>query len=182
MFEEYTIGMEDRVILVDEADREVGSAEKLEAHREGKRHRAFSIFVFNSAGQLLLQKRSSRKYHSGGLWSNTCCSHPRPGDPIQDEARKRLLEEMGFQCDLQWIFTFSYNVQFTNELSENEIDHVFIGRYDGDPTPNPDEAEDWKWMDLEDLVNDVKADPDAYSYWLKICLDRVVDFWVAERF
>lgn len=174
--------MEDQVILVDESDKEIGTAGKLEAHREGKRHRAFSIFVFNPAGQLLLQKRSSKKYHSDGLWSNTCCSHPRPGIPIQDEARRRLGQEMGFDCDLQWIFSFHYQIQFKNDLTENEIDHVFIGRYDGDPKPNPEEADDWKWMDLEDLINDVKARPDAYSYWLRVCIDQVLEFWVAERF
>jgi isopentenyl-diphosphate Delta-isomerase len=174
--------MEDRVILVDETDREIGSAGKLEAHRDGKLHRAFSIFVFNPDGLLLMQKRSTKKYHSDGLWTNTCCSHPRPGEPIEMEVRRKLMQEMGFECDLQWIFSFTYKVQFKNDLIEHEIDHVFIGRFDGAPSPNPDEVDGWKWMDLEELSNDVKANPQTYSYWLKICLEQVLEFWVAERF
>ena len=174
--------MEDKVILVDESDNEIGSAEKLEAHQKGERHRAFSIFVFNPAGLLLLQKRASKKYHSGGLWSNTCCSHPRPGFPIEQEARRKLQQEMGFECDLQWIFQFSYKTEFPNSLIENEIDHVFVGRYDHDPSPNPDEADEWKWMELEDLVNDLKAHPESYTYWLRACIDQLVEAWVAERF
>ena len=174
--------MEERVILVDESDREIGSEDKLEAHRQGKLHRAFSIFVFNPDGQILLQKRSTKKYHSDGLWTNTCCSHPRPGEPIDEEVQRKLKQEMGFQCDLQWIFNFTYKVQFKNSLIEHELDHVFIGRYDGSPQPNPDEVDDWKWMDLEALINDVKVNPEIYSYWLKICIDQVLEFWVAERF
>lgn len=174
--------MEDRVILVDESDREIGSAGKLEAHRDGKLHRAFSIFVFNPIGQMLLQKRSMKKYHSDGLWSNTCCSHPRPGERIETEAGLKLQQEMGFQCELQWIFSFAYKIQFKNSLIENEIDHVFIGRFDGTPTPNPDEVDDWKWMDLEAVVNDVRLHPHTYSYWFTICLDQVLESWVAERF
>jgi len=174
--------MEERVILVDESDREIGLEEKLEAHRQGKLHRAFSIFVFNPEGQILLQKRSTKKYHSDGLWTNTCCSHPRPGEPMEQEVRRKLLQEMGFECDLQRIFSFTYKVEFKNNLIENEIDHVFIGRYDGSPKPNPDEVDDWKWMDLEILINDVKTNPGIYSYWLKICIDQVLEFWVAERF
>jgi isopentenyl-diphosphate Delta-isomerase len=174
--------MEERVILVDESDNAIGSAEKLQAHRDGKLHRAFSIFVFNPAGELLLQKRSSKKYHSDGLWSNTCCSHPRPGVPMETEVRRRLRQEMGFECELQWVFRFDYRVELKNNLIEHEIDHVFIGRHDGNPVPNPDEVEDWKWMSLETLINDVNANPQNYSYWLTICLDQVLEFWVAERF
>ena len=174
--------MEERVILVDESDREIGSEEKLEAHRQGKLHRAFSIFVFNREGQVLLQKRSPQKYHSDGLWTNTCCSHPRPGEPMELEVQRKLKQEMGFECDLQWIFNFTYKVQFKNHLIENEVDHVFIGRFDGSPKPNADEVVDWKWMDLETLVVDVKKNPESYSYWLKTCIDQVLEFWVAERF
>jgi isopentenyl-diphosphate delta-isomerase len=174
--------MEDRVILVDESDQEIGSEEKLEAHRQGKLHRAFSIFVFNPEGQVLLQKRSTKKYHSDGLWTNTCCSHPRPGEPMEKEIQRKLEQEMGFECDLQWIFNFTYKVEFQNQLIEHEIDHVFIGRYDGSPKPNPEEVDDWKWMDLEALINDLKTNPETYSYWLKMCIDQVLEFWVAERF
>ena len=174
--------MEERVILVDESDREIGSEEKLEAHRQGKLHRAFSIFVFNPDGQILLQKRSTKKYHSDGLWTNTCCSHPRPGEPMDQEVQRKLMQEMGFQCNLQWAFNFTYRVQFENNLIEHEVDHVFIGRYDGSPKPNPDEVDDWKWMDLEELINDVKKNPDIYSHWLTVCIDQVLEFWLAERF
>jgi len=174
--------MEERVILVDESDQEIGSQEKLEAHKKGNLHRAFSIFVFNPDGQLLLQKRSTKKYHSDGLWSNTCCSHPRPGEPFELEVRKKLMQEMGFQCDLQRIFSFTYKIKFKNNLIENELDHVWIGRYDGNPKPNPDEVDDWKWIDLETLINDLKKNPQIYSYWLKICIDRVLEFRVAEHF
>lgn len=178
----YYARMEDQIILVDEQDREIGTAGKLDAHRAGQRHRAFSIFVFNPAGQLLLQKRASKKYHSGGLWSNTCCSHPRPGASLEEEAHRRLKEEMGFECDLQRIFSFEYRVQFENDLWENEIDHVFVGGYDGNPSPDPEEAEDWKWMDLEALVNDVKTNPESYSYWLRISIDQVLEYWVSQNF
>jgi isopentenyl-diphosphate delta-isomerase len=174
--------MEDRVILVDETDCEIGSASKSEAHRDGKLHRAFSIFVFNPAGQLLLQKRSMKKYHSDGLWSNTCCSHPRPGEKIEKEVLRKLQQEMGFQCALQWVFSFPYKIQFKNNLIENEIDHVFIGRFDGSPSPNPDEVDGWKWMDLKAVVHDVKLHPHTYSYWLTICLDQVLEFWIAQKF
>jgi isopentenyl-diphosphate delta-isomerase len=101
---------------------------------------------------------------------------------MDQEVRRKLMQEMGFECDLRWIFSFDYRVKFTNDLIENEIDHVFIGRYDGNPSPNPDEVDDWKWLDLEALVYDVKDNPQAYSYWLKICIDQVLEFWVGERF
>ncbi len=173
---------QEEVILVDENDHETGTCEKLRAHEEGKLHRAFSIFVFNPDGQLLLQKRSRHKYHSDGLWTNTCCSHPRPGHAMEVEVKRKLMQEMGFACDVQWSFRFPYRVEFDNGMIEHEIDHVFIGRYDGKVSPNPAEVEDWKWMDLESLMIDVKTNSDAYSYWLKICIDRVLEFWVAERF
>ena len=166
--------MEERVILVDENDREVGTAEKLEAHREAKLHRAFSIFVFNSDGKLLLQKRGHSKYHSGGLWTNTCCSHPRPGKPIVSEARRKLSEEMGFECDLEKLFHFTYKAQLENNFFEHEFDHVFMGTFDGDPTPHPEEVEDWKWIDVKVLKEDLQKNPGHYSYWLRLCMDRFV--------
>jgi isopentenyl-diphosphate delta-isomerase len=165
--------MEEHVILVDESDREIGSTSKLQAHRDGKLHRAFSIFVFNPKGELLLQKRTRGKYHSGGLWSNTCCSHPRPGERMEDEARLKLQQEMGFQCKLEWKFHFRYHVEFSNGLIENEVDHVFFGDFDGNPSPNPDEAEDWKWVDLKTLSIDIKKNPETYTYWLKTCFDQI---------
>lgn len=167
--------MKEEIILVDESDREVGSTGKLEAHQQGLLHRAFSIFVFNSDGKMLLQKRSRTKYHSDGLWSNTCCSHPRPGHAIESEAQRKLLQEMGFVCPLERAFHFTYRVVFNYNLIEHEVDHVFIGRYDGDPVPNPEEADDWKWMDVEDLKDQLQQHPEQYSYWLKICIEQVLE-------
>ena len=167
----YTV--EEHVILVDRMGREIGTEEKLKAHREGKLHRAFSIFVFNTLGELLLQKRSETKYHSGGLWTNTCCSHPHLGESHDCAARRRLNEEMGFECELTELFSFIYYAKLENNLSEHELDHVFVGYYDGQPAPNPDEVDDWKWMDIEKLKRDIGANPQHYTYWFKLILNRV---------
>jgi isopentenyl-diphosphate delta-isomerase len=164
----------DRIILVDEKDREVGEGEKLEVHRKGLLHRAFSIFIFNSRGELLLQKRAEGKYHSGGLWTNTCCSHPRAGENLEDAAHRRLKEEMGFDCPLREAFSFVYKARFGNGLTEHELDHVFIGHYDRNPKPNPEEYEGWKWISLGELKEDVTKNPEKYTYWLRACLDRVI--------
>jgi|YelNatPaOPRAMG01_1025707.scaffolds.fasta_scaffold12729_2 isopentenyl-diphosphate delta-isomerase len=166
--------MSEDVIIVDENDNEVGVKEKMEAHKEGRLHRAFSIFIFNSKGELLIQKRSRSKYHSGGLWSNTCCSHPKPGESIGDAAHRRLREEMGFDCDLKEVFHFIYRANLNNELTEYELDHVFIGRYDGEVNPNPSEVEDWKWVNINDLKKDMEQNPNKYTVWFKIALDRVI--------
>ena len=166
--------MEEKVILVDEDNHEIGTAEKLTTHREGALHRAFSIFVFNSNGELLLQKRAKGKYHSAGLWTNTCCGHPRPKEPIQQAVQRRLMEEMGFGCDLKEIFSFIYKVQLNNNLFEHEYDHVFVGEYEGDPVPNPEEVDDWRWMDLGRLRKDIQENSGCYTSWLKICIERVV--------
>jgi len=163
---------QEQVVLVDENDREIGLAEKLAAHLEAKMHRAFSIFVFNSQGELMLQKRAKQKYHSGGLWTNTCCSHPRPNEPLAQAAHRRLREEMGFSCPLREKFNFKYQVEFNNGLTENEYDHVFTGNYDGEPKINPAEADSWKWMNLADLKQDIKNNPDIYSHWLKIAINK----------
>jgi isopentenyl-diphosphate delta-isomerase len=166
--------MEDKVILVDANDQEIGSAEKSKAHREGALHRAFSIFVFNADGKLLLQKRTIRKYHSGGLWSNTCCSHPRLHEPLVEAAHRRLGEEMGINCELGEIFSFTYKVQFADDLFEHEYDHVLVGQYEGEPTPSPEEVDDWMWIDLKGLREDIQQHPDRYTYWLRLCIDRVI--------
>lgn len=166
--------MEELITLVDEHDKEVGVVEKLAAHLSGKLHRAISIFVFDARGRLLLQQRASTKYHSGGLWSNTCCSHPRHGEPTVDAARRRLAEEMGIDCELEEAFSFVYRAELPNGLIEHEYDHVFFGHHDGDPVPDPEEVDDWKWTGLAELKADVQVNPQSYSFWLVACLDRVI--------
>ncbi|MGB9577160.1 MAG: isopentenyl-diphosphate Delta-isomerase [Candidatus Micrarchaeia archaeon] len=166
----------EQVILVDENDRELGVGEKMEVHRNGQLHRAFSIFVFNSDGKLLIHQRAKEKYHSGGLWTNTCCSHPRPGEKLDEAIHRRLVEEMGFDCPLKEVFSFVYQVKFENGLFEHELDHVYIGKFDGDPKPNPAEVMDWKWVDLRELRGDIKRNPDNYTYWFKEAIDKVIDY------
>jgi isopentenyl-diphosphate delta-isomerase len=168
------VGMTEYILTVDEKDNVIGKGEKIKVHREGKLHRAFSIFVFNSKGKLLLQKRAKSKYHSGGLWTNTCCSHQRDGETLEKAVHRRLKEEMGFDCELKEVFTFTYRVKFDDGLSENEYDHVFFGKFDGKPDPNPDEVDDWKWVSLEELRKDIQKNPDDYTYWLKVSIDRVM--------
>lgn len=163
--------MAEKVILVDENDNAIGSEGKLKAHQKGKLHRAFSIFVFNSKGKLILQKRNKSKYHSGGMWSNTCCGHPRPGENIEKAAHRRLKEEMGFECDLKEIFSFTYNVKI-GKLSENEYDHVFVGKFDGYPNPDSEEIDEWKWMSKEELKRGIKQS-NAYTHWFKISIKKV---------
>jgi len=164
--------MSEYIIAVDEFDREIGSIEKLEAHYKGVLHRAFSILVFNSSNQLLLQKRSVKKYHSPGLWTNTCCSHPRYGESLEDATYRRLKEEMGFTCGLKEIFSFVYKVEFEDNLFEHEYDHVFIGRYDGQVMPNKDEVDDCKWVDFIEVKNDIKENSELYTYWFRKLVDE----------
>lgn len=166
---------------MDEIDREIGVDGKMAVHRSGKLHRAISVFVFDADDRLLLQQRASAKYHSGGLWSNTCCSHPRPEEDSMSAASRRLWEEMGVACELSKEFAFTYRATFANHLIEHEYDHVFFGRYDGVPVPNRDEADDWRWMDMTQLSADVKRNPGAYSFWLAVCLDRVVAHRADQR-
>ncbi len=167
--------MKDCVVLVDRMGREIGTQEKIQAHLEGNLHSAFSIFIFNAVGELLLQRRARTKYHSAGLWTNTCCSHPRPGESYYNAARRRLNEEMGFDSELTGLFSFIYRIQLDNNLFEHELDQVFIGHYNGQPTPNPDEVDDWKWMNISALKQDVQEAPENYTYWFKLTLDRVVE-------
>lgn len=177
--------MTKRIILVDEQDRIVGFEEKLKAHEEGRLHRAFSVFVVNGKGELMLQKRNSEKYHSGSLWTNTCCSHPLEGEDQERTVHERLQFEMGFDCPIHPLFTFTYRASFENGLVEHELDHVYLGTYDGDAVPNPDEADDWKWMDLCDVKRDMQQNPHHYTYWLKCCFrqftDAYLDHMVSDR-
>lgn len=162
--------MNEMVVLVDELNNETGVMDKLGAHLSGRLHRAVSVFIFNSRGEMLLQQRAAGKYHSAGLWSNTCCSHPRPGEPIEEAAHRRLFEEMGLKCGLQEIFTFIYKADLENNLTEFEFDHVFSGICDDVPQPDPEEVAAWKYVPVADVEKDVAANPDHYSAWFKICL------------
>lgn len=164
--------LKEKVILVDAFDNEVGTMEKLEAHEKGQLHRAFSVFLYNSRGELLLQQRALHKYHSPGLWTNTCCSHPRPGETNIDAAKRRLMEEMGIECHLEYAFSFMYE-QKLGELIEHELDHVFIGTFDGKPTINPEEVADWKLISESNLKSDMLQNPEHYTIWFRLCLQRV---------
>ena len=159
--------MDELIILVDEQNRETGFGEKLNIHKKGLLHRAFSLFVFNNRGELLLQKRNKNKYHSGGLWTNTCCSHPRKGEELPLAIHRRLGEEMGFDCELTHAFDFRYQVTFENGLIENEYDLVFVGFFDGIPKPDKTEAESFRWVKLETVKKDVTKNPHAYTYWFQ---------------
>lgn len=158
----------EQVILVDEHDRVVGTMEKLEAHRKGVLHRAFSVILFNDEGKLLLQKRSRNKYHSSGLWTNTCCSHPLPGETMDAAARRRLRQEMGI--DLQPVFShrFIYKAALDHDLIEHELDHVYIGTFNGSPEINLNEVEDWKYVDLQWLKEDMQRNASDYTAWFKL--------------
>jgi isopentenyl-diphosphate delta-isomerase len=165
--------MEEQVILVDENDNQIGLMNKMEAHEKALLHRAFSIFVFNSKGKLLIQQRALTKYHSGGEWANTCCSHQRSGESTLEAAHRRLQEEMGFDVDLEEVFQFTYKKEFGNGLTEHEYDHVVFGYYDETPNINPEEVADWKYVDLAQLKIDIEINPEQYTIWLQIALKEV---------
>ena len=166
----------EQVILVNEQDIEIGTLGKEEAHRIGAMHRAFSVFIFNSKGELLLQKRAATKYHSAGLWTNTCCGHPRPNEPVEKAAQRRLFEEMGFTVNLEKLFSFTYSCKLDNEMSEYEFDHVFYGHYDQIVSPSPEEVAAFKYVALDDIEHDVKANPSNYTYWFKLIISNVNNY------
>lgn len=160
----------EKVVLVDLQDREVGAAGKLEAHRSGALHRAFSVFVFDGDGRVLLQRRALEKYHTGGLWSNTCCGHPRPGEELEAAAQRRLREEMGLGCTLERRFGFVYQAEVGGGLVEHEYDHVLVGYHDGEPQPDPSEVADWRWAGLSDVNADLRSRPAEYTPWFPLVL------------
>lgn len=164
---------EEQVILVDAKDREVGLMGKMAAHREGKLHRAISVFIFNSEGRWLLQKRSQGKYHSAGLWTNACCSHPRAGEDTSTAAVRRLEEEMGLSCDLKFLFSFTYRAEVGDELIEHELDHVFVGTTDAVPNVNPHEASDWSFFTTEEVALHLKETPERFTKWFQMIFERV---------
>lgn len=163
----------EKLVLVNEKDRKIGLEEKIKTHQKGLLHRAFSIFIFNSEGKLLIQKRARSKYHSAGLWTNTCCSHPRPNEKLKEGAKRRLREEMGIKSDLREIFSFNYRAELGG-LIEHEFDHVFVGKFDGRPKPNKREVEDWQWVEIGELKRDIKKNPKKYTFWFKKILDKVL--------
>jgi len=163
----------DQVILVNESNFQRGIMGKMEAHIKAELHRAFSIFIFNSKGELLLQKRALTKYHSGGLWTNTCCGHPQPKVNMQECAHERLKEEMGIDCAFEFAFDFIYKADLDNGLFENELDHVFVGHYDGIPTCNPLEASHWKYESLNRIRENVKVFPEQFTVWFKLILPKL---------
>jgi isopentenyl-diphosphate Delta-isomerase len=165
-----------QLILVNELDEPVGVAEKMEAHQKGLLHRAFSIFIFNAKGEMLLQQRAINKYHSGGLWTNACCSHPYVGQQIVEAAQKRLEEEMGFSTAIQPAFQFTYKASFDNGLTEHEYDHVFVGQYEGVILPSADEVSDYCYKSMEDIEQDISTHPQKYTEWFKIALPLVKQF------
>lgn len=158
------------VILVDEQDNEIGVMEKLKAHEQGKLHRAFSVFIFNDKNELLLQQRAINKYHSGGLWTNTCCSHPSPNETIKDAANRRLFEEMGLTSDLKIVSNFIYKTDFENGLIEHELDYILVGNSNTIPKLNKDEVESYKWQSISEIKNDIIINPNQYTAWFKIAL------------
>ncbi|WP_166965723.1 isopentenyl-diphosphate Delta-isomerase [Yeosuana marina] len=163
---------EENVILVNESDEQIGLMPKMEAHEKALLHRAFSVFIFNDKNQLMLQQRALDKYHSPGLWTNTCCSHQREGESNIQAGMRRLQEEMGFVVDLQESISFIYKAPFDNGLTEHEYDHIVIGKYNGTPEINPDEVADWKWMSLEDVKIDMVKNPQLYTEWFKIIFEK----------
>lgn len=167
--------MDEVLILVDQYDHAIGVGNKLQVHQDGVLHRAFSIFIFDSDGRLLLQQRAKDKYHSGGLWTNTCCGHPRHGENNDDAAHRRLMEEMGFDCPLQEVAAITYRASVSNHLIEHEFDHIYVGRFNSEPVPNPDEASNWFWIATPALLEWIAVQPQVFTVWFIKILNEAGD-------
>ncbi len=167
---------EEQVILVNEKDEQIGLMPKLEAHQKAVLHRAFSVFILNDKKEIMLQKRANHKYHSPGLWTNTCCSHQREGESNIEAGKRRLQEEMGFTTELKDSISFIYKAPFDNGLTEHEYDHVLLGSYESDPIVNPEEVADWKWMSIEAVKNDIAVQPEIYTEWFKIIFEKFYSY------
>jgi isopentenyl-diphosphate Delta-isomerase len=165
---------QEEVVLVNEQDEPMGVMEKMEAHKKALLHRAFSVFIFNSKGEMLLQQRALQKYHSAGLWTNACCSHPRPGEDTRDAAMRRLQEELGFTAGLKKVFDFVYRSEFENGLTEFEFDHVFVGIHDGEIHPDRDEVVDYRFVSPEEIRADLESHPTKYTAWFRLAFPMVV--------
>ncbi len=165
--------MAEHVILVDPHDKEIGTSEKLQAHKDGKLHRAFSIFVFNKNGEMLIQRRALTKYHCGGLWANTCCGHPRPGEKLDAAAHRRIKEELGFDCPMREQLHYTYKTSFENGLTEHEYLHVFVGQFDGTPKLNAEEVSEIKWVSVDEIKQELKQHPKHYAFWFHESMQRL---------
>lgn len=169
------------MILVDTMDNPIGLMPKMEAHEKALLHRAFSVFIMNDKGEIMLQQRAADKYHSPLLWTNTCCSHQRDGETNIEAGKRRLMEEMGFETELKEVFSFIYKAPFDNGLTEHELDHVMIGNFNDDPKLNSDEVANWMWMLPSDIQNDIGRNPEKYTAWFKIIFERFHDFLIEEK-
>lgn len=165
--------MNEQVVLVNAQDEAIGTSAKMDVHEDGTLHRAFSVFIFDSAGRVLLQQRAQSKYHSGGLWSNSCCSHPRPGEPTLAAAHRRLHEELGVSCALEQAFHFIYCAEVGGGLIEHEFDHVYTGTFDGIPVPDPAEVADWRWVDPAELRGELATEPHRFTPWALIAFEEL---------
>lgn len=168
------VDTEESIVLVDDRDQVLGTMDKLQAHVEGRLHRAFSVFLIDDSGRLLLQRRADSKYHSAGLWTNTCCSHPRPGEELANAADRRLQEEMGISTGLREGFSFIYRAELANGLIEHELDHVLFGTWNGPAAPDPEEVSDWCYASIESLDLDLRQRPERYTAWLHACWAQVL--------
>ncbi len=171
---------EDKVILVNEHDDMVGIMDKMEAHKQGLLHRAFSIFIFNSKGEMLLQQRAITKYHSGGLWTNACCSHPMPGEKTNEAAVRRLQEELGFETPLEKVFDFVYKAEFDNGLTEYEFDHVFTGEYEGDVNINTEEVSEYCYKDIPEIKDMLQTHPQKFTAWFHLAFPKIEEWWTTR--
>ncbi len=172
---------EEMVILVNKNDEQIGTMPKMEAHEKALLHRAFSVFIMNDKGETLMQRRAAQKYHSPGLWTNTCCSHQREGETNRVAGKRRLHEEMGFQTELEELFSFVYKARFDNGLTEHELDHVMVGTFNGEPKVNPEEVSDYKWMQPETVKTDMEENPENYTEWSKIIFEKFYDHLVQKE-
>lgn len=167
----------EQVILVDLDDCEIGVMEKMEAHKQAVLHRAFSVFLFNPQGKMLLQQRALTKYHSAGLWTNTCCSHPRPGEILENAVSRRLMEEMGISAKVSKVFDFIYQAELPDHLNEHEFDHVFIGNFDDEVRPNHLEVANFVYQSIEEIADNLQSHPEKYTVWFKIAFPKVVEWY-----
>ena len=168
---------EQQVILVNETDEPIGTAGKTEAHENGLLHRAFSVFIFDSKGRMLIHQRAAGKYHGGNLWTNACCSHPNPGEETLSAAHRRLNEEMGFQTDLHEVFSFTYHAEVENNLIEHEFDHVFVGEYEGVMSPDPEEVANTAFEEMDQLKRSIELQPERFTTWFRIAFPRIESWW-----